>query len=935
MTASSSRWQRVLGIVVTLIMVFALAAPNAVNATKAPAPQAPARTEISDFHAARFVGQTNGTAAQIAERLYGPSRGITETLTGKGTGPFKEQVGSWNLPWAKSRRNTTPRVAESNTANKENRKRIYDEEPSPELFAFWEGLNQGSNRTLFGFGFLPPDTTGDTSGNVYNSGYYVQTVNTTMAVWDYSQANLYGGWPKTVLGPMPINELWAGTNTSCEYTNDGDPIVRYDEQAGRWLISQFALPIFAEYAPGSFLYPDIFPYAFAECIAISQTDDPTGGYYLYEFASPLTSIDHDGDADTAMVGGYKMPDYPKFGVYSNAYYMSVNQFDEFGFNWAGAGMYAFERDAMLVGGPADMVYFDPYAAEDCSAETLYTTETSSYCFMGGMLPADNDGSFGFGTSGGWSTYFMQFDEDAWSTPAYTTPDALEIWEMGVDWGVSAWVGGPTLLTVDPFDSDLCGYSRNCIDQPVTAVGLAAISDRLMDRLNYRVIDRSAEGGPIYEVMVTNHTVDVNGADQAGVRWYELRRYWNGVSYDPWFVYQQGTYAPDGNSRWMGSMAVDAVGNLALGYSVSGAATYPTIRYTTHKVGDPLGTMRDEVAITSAASAAGAQTSTSYRWGDYSSMTVADGTGCDFIFTSEYLRGTTGAEWYTRMGNFGFDNCFANDVEGPELFWLSTPPDPDPLRDGEFQWDVFYDQWGVDYYQCSLDHGAWFTCSTPYFYTGLASGWHHFEVRGVDVVGNIGEPITHDWEIIAQSSTFVSAANADGYLYESSENSNVGGTGSTSAGSWLYVGDQIYDRQVKSVFSFNVTLPPGAIVTGARIQYFAGPYVGQNPFATHGPLLLDIANPYFGGAGSLVASDFEASASAYDVAFCPPTTIATNLYACYIDPSYLFLVGGSVQFRMGFTLDDNDDNGADMLKIYSGNYLNPVYRPILVVDYYIP
>ena len=216
MSVSNVRWQRVLGIVVTLIMVFALVAPTAVNATKAPVRE-PAKTIQGRTYEARFVGQTNGTAAQIAERLYGPTRGITETLTGKGAGPFKEQVGSWNLPWAKSKRNSVPTFPKPSTngANTEDRKKIYDEEPSPDLFAFWEGLNQGSNRTLFGFGFLPPDTTGDTSGDVWSYGYYVQTVNTTLAVWDYSKTNVYGGWPKTILGPFPINQLWAGTGTSC------------------------------------------------------------------------------------------------------------------------------------------------------------------------------------------------------------------------------------------------------------------------------------------------------------------------------------------------------------------------------------------------------------------------------------------------------------------------------------------------------------------------------------------------------------------------------------------------------------------------------------------------------------------------------------------------------------------------------------------------
>ena len=114
MSLSNVRWQRVLGIVVTLIMVFALVTPTAVNATKAPVREA-AQSVQGQRYEARFVGQTNGTAAQIAERLYGPSRGISESLTGKGAGPFKEQTVSWNFPWAKSKRNSVPTFRKAST----------------------------------------------------------------------------------------------------------------------------------------------------------------------------------------------------------------------------------------------------------------------------------------------------------------------------------------------------------------------------------------------------------------------------------------------------------------------------------------------------------------------------------------------------------------------------------------------------------------------------------------------------------------------------------------------------------------------------------------------------------------------------------------------------------------------------------------------------
>ena len=71
----------------------------------------------------------------------------------------------------------------------------------------------------------------------------------------------------------------------------------------------------------------------------------------------------------------------------------------------------------------------------------------------------------------------------------------------------------------------------------------------------------------------------------GLRWYEVRNP-NGTP----TVYQQGTFAPDATYRWMGSIAMDHVGNIALGYSVSSSSLHPAIRFTGRLAGDPLGTM---------------------------------------------------------------------------------------------------------------------------------------------------------------------------------------------------------------------------------------------------------------------------------------------------------------------------------------------------------
>jgi hypothetical protein len=154
----------------------------------------------------------------------------------------------------------------------------------------------------------------------------------------------------------------------------------------------------------------------------------------------------------------------------------------------------------------------------------------------------------------------------------------------------------------------------------------------------------------YEAMVTNHTVDADGSDLAGIRWYELRRAPAGV----WGVFQQGTHAPDDTHRWMGSLAMDRDGNMALGYSVSSARAFPGIRSTGRLATDPPGTLPQPEAIIIAGS--GAQTHSSSRWGNYSSMDVDPADDCTFWYTTEYYAATSAAGWRTRIASFRNPSC---------------------------------------------------------------------------------------------------------------------------------------------------------------------------------------------------------------------------------------------------------------------------------------
>jgi hypothetical protein len=437
----------------------------------------------------------------------------------------------------------------------------------------------------------------DTNGDV-GPNHYVQWVNLSFAIYSRTGALLYG--------PADGSTIWQGFGGPCQTTNSGDPIVLYDEHADRWLLTQFSLPNF----PSGPFY---------QCIAVSQTGDPLGAFHRYQFSFN------------------KLNDYPKFGVWPDGYYMAINQYTCSGVifvncNWAGQGVAAFPRAQMLNGAAASMVYFD-----------LYSQDPN----LGGMLPSDLDGP---PPPAGAPNYYALFDDDAWGY----SPDQLQIWEFRVNWTTpssSTFTRRATLSTAS-FDSNLCSYSRNCVPQTGTSVKLDAIGDRLMYRLQYRNF-----GG--YQTLVTNHTVDVNGADHAGVRWYEMR-----ISSGTPSLYQQGTYAPDANHRWMASAAMDSAGNIAIGYNVSSAQMFPRIGFTGRKVSDPLGQVT--LGETDGGVGTGSQTHSASRWGDYSLLAVDPTDGCTFWYTTEYLESTSSTGWRTRVSAFQIDGCSSGGGTDPPV-----------------------------------------------------------------------------------------------------------------------------------------------------------------------------------------------------------------------------------------------------------------------------
>ena len=187
-----------------------------------------------------------------------------------------------------------------------------------------------------------------------------------------------------------------------------------------------------------------------------------------------------------------------------------------------------------------------------------------------------------------------------------------------------------MLTPASFNSNIGG-----IPQPGTGTQLDALNSMLMFRLPYRNFGS-------YSAMVCNHTVMYGGV--TAVRWYELRDEGTG-----WYIYQQGTYQPDNNYRWMGSIAMGADGSIALGYSVSSSTIYPSVRYTGRTSDAPLGEMN--LAEVEVATGQGSQSGIE-RWGDYSCMSVDPSEDGMFWFTTEYMKG---GGWGTWISSFNFDD----------------------------------------------------------------------------------------------------------------------------------------------------------------------------------------------------------------------------------------------------------------------------------------
>jgi hypothetical protein len=469
---------------------------------------------------------------------------------------------------------------------------------APSTIQNFEGLSNQANFNSYGFRVNPPDVSGDVGPH-----NYVEMLNLVFDVYDKSGTSL--------LGPTPIGALWSGFAIDDCTDPSGDPVVLYDQLANRWILTQFTTRGLDD--------PNL---PFYNCVAVSTTGDPTGSYYRYAFTT-----------------GFNFPDYPKYGVWSDSYVITTREFGPT--TEYGIGVYGLEKNKMLNGEPARAVsYF------------IDGNVPSQLPLVGdGLLPADIDGKTKPANGAAIPLVGTQDDDYVYGA----TSDALNIWNLSVKWR-STPISSLNLaiqLPTAAFDSNFpCGGGRDCLAQP-GIIDPAQFLDILSyrQRPTWRLAYRNFGG---YESLVTNQSVEA-APGVAGARWYEIRRV--GSTYS---LRQQGTYAPgDGVNRWMGSIAQDKKGNMALGYSVvNGTDVYPGIRYTGRLAGDPLGqmTLGEGVVI----NGSGVQTTANSRWGDYTTMSVDPTDDCTFWYANEYYtaagQASSPAGWQTRIASFKMPGC---------------------------------------------------------------------------------------------------------------------------------------------------------------------------------------------------------------------------------------------------------------------------------------
>jgi len=503
-----------------------------------------------------------------------------------------------------------------------------------------------------GVGFEGPDVmplVRNPSDNTLAVGpdHIVQIVNTRMAIFT-KKGKRFDATGKALFGAAPTSIVFKGFGGTCEATNNGDAVARYDQLADRWLI---VMPIFRRAAaradqpaawtasPTAYLSPPGRPGQpgaavrlpeppvappgppaappqpsprpargegptgpYAMCYAISVGPDPTGPYYRYEFLRPL------------------FPDYPRPAIWPDGYYVPTSTGDNPISDTITTQKHACvaDREKMLRGEPA---------TEQC----IVLND------VGFLNNADIDGKSlpptgapNIMMAAGGTQLQKKFESSA-----------IDVWQFHVDWKNPAKtsITGPQSVAVAPYHYLCDGQLSHCVPQPGTESRLDAQGDKIMSRLVYRRIGKQ-------ESIVAVHSVNTT-AGGGGVRWYEFR-VGGGRAVR---LHQQGTYAPDGFFRWMASPAIDRLGNIAIGYSFGGTPNFAGQRFAARLAGDRPGllTLRETLL------AEGDAAQSAMRWEDYTQTAIDPSDDCTIWYVGDYVK--KGASSYsTRIGAFRLPGC---------------------------------------------------------------------------------------------------------------------------------------------------------------------------------------------------------------------------------------------------------------------------------------
>jgi hypothetical protein len=463
------------------------------------------------------------------------------------------------------------------------------------------GFNAWTNQNL-----LPPDTTLAVGNN-----QIVQWVNLRLTVLNKTTGALLLPGSGYVNG----NQIWAGLGANvCATKNQGDPVLQYDRMSGRWVLSQFAFNTATATNSPFRVYPSA-PYAM--CFAVSQTNDATGAYNLYQFTFP------------------NLTDYPKIGIWPDGLYLTTNDFSfstTTGLSsYVGSRICAFNEAAMIAGLAANGVCFSGLDAQHFAS-----------------LPGDFEGTLA--PPAGATAYILSVDWFTKNNPPYFLqlrrfhPDFVTPANSTLNDGFGGAVDSFVSL---PFDNSVVGACGDgggaCVPQPGTTRVLDTLSMRPMYRMAYRNL------GPNKESLVFTESVDPIGAAVAGIQLVEIRN----PGANPPVIFNNVNFNPNADNRWMGAAATDKLGNIGVGYSVSSATLSPGIRIAGRLRNDIRSTLRGEQTVKVGSNS---QTSSAQRWGDYSTMQIDPDDDCTFWYTTEYTNNASSANWATQIISFRFNSC---------------------------------------------------------------------------------------------------------------------------------------------------------------------------------------------------------------------------------------------------------------------------------------